>query len=328
LAQRQQCVDLPMDTKVSLVEWVMRRKCWVWDPPSPIWSPEDKGISPPPMNPEDAPALFHPVCVALDGGVTAMHGPQFGVCPEGTSCRCPSNEVFKEKTLQEIRMGVGNSVFEQLTKGGVIQGASMLAGSVMGEFGHPLLVAQSINSASQNNWAELGAIVTGAIGSAVAGKVAAGVGISMATTLIVAALPVYVLKKAVYASLKDCVHTLGCWPTQPVLVDGFCVLPDSAKEGGSPVWFLPPPGTQFQQTSGYMHECQIAACNPDELAQQQIGFHGARVLNCQPLSWENMNTVQQQKLAAAFQHSCSADNSGNCNAGRETHVAILLQQAS
>jgi len=329
LARRQQCVDLPTDTKVFLVEWVMRRKCWVWDPPSPIWSPKDKGISPPPMNPEDAPTLFHPVCTALDGGVTAMHGPQFGVCPEGTACRCPSNEVFKEKTIQEIRMGVSGSVFEQLTQGGVIQGANMVASSVMGEFGYPLLVAQSAKSVSQKNWAELGAIVTGAIGSAVAGKVATGIGVSMVPALLVAALPVYVLKRAVYASLKDCIHTLGCWPAQPVLLDGFCVLPESAKQGGSPVWFLPPSGTLFQRTSGYMDDgCEIAACSPDELAQQEVGFHGARALNCQPLSWKNMDTVQQKKLASAFQHSCSADNSGNCNAGRETQVAILLQQAN
>jgi len=105
----------------------------------------------------------------------------------------------------------------------------------------------------------------------------------------------------------QCADTLGCWPQAPehASVEGTpnaCRLPAKAKEGGSPVWFLPPPGLRMHHSKG---KCILNVCKVEDYLAQRVGFGRSEndwrydgkpnVYNCQPLSFEEL--TQQQKSA-------------------------------
>merc|ERR1719221_176687 len=94
-------------------------------------------------------------------------------------------------------------------------------------------------------------------------------------------------------------------------------MPVDAKQGGSPVWFLPPPGTVLErEPAGWspdgkvLEDCVMDACAFDDYTAQRVGFHGKHVMNCQPLPFADMTIQQKQLFSRAFANSCS---SGQCD---------------
>merc|ERR1719277_50950 len=112
----------------------------------------------------------------------------------------------------------------------------------------------------------------------------------------------------------DCRETVGCWPQKPEErnVANFgstraCRMPAKAEQGGSKLWFLPPPMLRLKHEWG---ECVLEACDKDHLEAQQVGLVAsaklkkypgkANVYNCQPLSFEDMTMDQKQKFIEAL----------------------------
>lgn len=109
----------------------------------------------------------------------------------------------------------------------------------------------------------------------------------------------------------NCKETLGCWPQEPEDVRAnqsrrACRLPKKAQEGGSPVWFLPPPMLRLKHSWG---KCVIDACKPEHVRKQLVGFGESakkkypgkpNVYNCQPLTYEEMTENQKTSFLAAL----------------------------
>merc|ERR1711976_921772 len=71
-----------------------------------------------------------------------------------------------------------------------------------------------------------------------------------------------------------CEQTVGCWPQVPHQVwkgstPKACRMPEKTEEGGSPLWFLPPPMLKMSHSKT---QCILKACTQDELWSQRIGF--------------------------------------------------------
>merc|ERR1712129_415878 len=114
-----------------------------------------------------------------------------------------------------------------------------------------------------------------------------------------------------------CAQTVGCWPTKPVLrkKDGsfVCRMPEEAQAGGSPVWFLPPPGLHVERLEK-VRRCQLRVCSAEDLQSQKVGFgtsaadslsadSKANIYNCQPLTFKDMSAEQQQNFVVLLKDS-------------------------
>lgn len=124
-----------------------------------------------------------------------------------------------------------------------------------------------------------------------------------------------------------CSSTVGCWPQQPdgVSVNGTssaCRLPAKAREGGSPVWFLPPPGLRLKHEMGF---CVLDKCEKSDRVAQTVGLVGDSsgyrpgkpyIYNCQPLAFEIMSAHQRQVFIDRLAESGIEDEYDLSNARR------------
>merc|ERR1712014_134837 len=81
-------------------------------------------------------------------------------------------------------------------------------------------------------------------------------------------------------------------------------MPEKTEEGGSPLWFLPPPMLKMSHSKA---KCILKACKPTELWEQKVGFGKnersenkypgiPNVYNCQPLTFDEMTRGQRKEM--------------------------------
>merc|ERR1719436_2341439 len=87
-----------------------------------------------------------------------------------------------------------------------------------------------------------------------------------------------------------------------------CRVKINAKVGGSPVWFLPVPGTKLK--TDMFGKCIKTNCEIDEWKSQRIGFSEDSFYNCQPLSFEVMTIFQRRALLDKLYHTGVAEEYG------------------
>merc|ERR1712129_30110 len=104
----------------------------------------------------------------------------------------------------------------------------------------------------------------------------------------------------------ECAKTAACWavpPTKQKRRSGSprsCRVSESAKAGGSQVWFLPSPLMKVEKR---FQICSLRPCSEEDKSSQKVGFGGVddqNIYNCQPLIWEDMDETQQTKLTDAL----------------------------
>jgi hypothetical protein len=116
----------------------------------------------------------------------------------------------------------------------------------------------------------------------------------------------------------QCQSTLGCWPQAPILwgvsVNGTrnaCRLPEKAKEGGSPLWFLPPPGLHLKHSKRL---CVLEKCKKADMVAQTVGLGISKnsigryegkpnLYNCQLLSFDRMSPQQRVTFVQRLEDS-------------------------
>jgi len=113
----------------------------------------------------------------------------------------------------------------------------------------------------------------------------------------------------------SCQETVGCWPQRPEktstkTTSRACRMPAKALEGGSQLWFLPPPMLRLKHSWG---KCVLEACKQEHVAAQQVGLVAskntnkypgkANVYNCQPLAFDEMTPKQQEDFLDALRAS-------------------------
>merc|ERR1712129_613323 len=108
----------------------------------------------------------------------------------------------------------------------------------------------------------------------------------------------------------ECAKTAACWAVPPkkqkTRQSGSlrsCRVSESAKTGGSPVWFLPSPMMKVERR---FQICSLRPCSEEEKSSQKVGFGGEdnqNIYNCQPLIWEDMDETQQTKLTDAMSNT-------------------------
>jgi len=291
LGSNEQCLRLSYDSLEDLANYQLVRRCARFPPKSLLWETDDK--NPGDLSQEGDSA----VCQIGTGkgiiGQRKMVAEQVGICPEGTNCKCPRPSVFDRSTTSQYRTHSGKFLSR-----GSFSAASLMRQNVAGS----LLVG------------------TGGVAALIAtGIFVPPVGIAGAAYLAGTALGT-----ALTNADWQCRHTLGCWPNyadqvaskDPVYLelllhdlDGMhnrrpnCRMPEKAKKGGSPMWFMPPPGLAMKVQGG---TCKLTSCSEEDLMQERIGFHAAvknydvipavnpHVYNCQPLSFEDMTPSKQR----------------------------------
>jgi hypothetical protein len=103
-----------------------------------------------------------------------------------------------------------------------------------------------------------------------------------------------------------CEDTVGCWPDKAIknataMGHQVCRMPPKSQQGGSTIWFMPPPMTRTRFTGN--GGCVLDSCSNDQWRLVSVGlqihtskrFGKPLIENCQPLSWEDM-TLSQKKL--------------------------------
>jgi len=177
-----------------------------------------------------------------------------------------------------------------------------------------LLVWRITALSSEKDWAAFAGLVGGI-----------GAGITLTTIvgmpILIAATPMFLIQKGAHAAFKDCARTIGCWPQEGSRSNAnLCSMRSSARDGGSPVWFMPPPGTQLQAESG--QTCKLKACSGDDTILQYVGYDGTSVKNCQPLPYHEMSSSQRQKFLESIRDSCVDET--NCDDVRGQHVKSIV----
>mmetsp|Transcript_92368 Transcript_92368/g.206430 ORF Transcript_92368/g.206430 Transcript_92368/m.206430 type:complete len:540 (-) Transcript_92368:51-1670(-) len=245
------CTELPFDSVETLVQHRMESECLVFSPPSPLWQIDDKLAGTPAMEPgPDA------VCVTPEKnafrrftekvrGLPKDYSMQQGMCPEGTRCKCLNQKLLKRPTAAAIRN----------------------RGIVFFHRG----IASAISLASQ--------ITQGSLSTVFQTMVLNGITITAAITSTIAC-PMFLVSGAANLGFKGvhsiaqfrCQATLGCMPSSVIHVEGRgCRLKPNAKVGGSPLWFLPPPGTKLDRHSAGSL-CRFDRCTRREWKSERVGF--------------------------------------------------------
>jgi len=113
----------------------------------------------------------------------------------------------------------------------------------------------------------------------------------------------------------SCKETVGCWPQRPEKTSTpttrrACRMPAKAQDGGSELWFLPPPMLRLKHSWG---KCVLEVCKPEHVAAQQVGFVAssktskypgkANVYNCQPMAYDEMTAKQKVDFLDALRIS-------------------------
>jgi len=276
----EECARLPFDTVEGLTEYRMQKHCYAFSPPSALWLPNDKG-------PGDLGQFgAHGVCALSQAQEKLKHVnfthsfARHGTCPSGTTCACPITSIRDRQTTSELRKS-GEWLF---VKKGDASAPSILKQYALGFVVSTVVLNMAIGGLtfSAAAIAALDAPLFLLVGSVVSG-----------------------VRVGLHYHEFSCEQTAGCWPERPsrVSVAGThkaCRLPQEASQGGSLLWFLPPPGTHLHHHYG---SCIVAPCKLDETRAQLVGLGGSskswkysgkpNVYNCQPLNFEDMSYSQK-----------------------------------
>lgn len=324
-----QCAGVARDTLWLILDWVIERRCFRWPRPSVLWASSDG-----PYGQGDS----HPSCAV--NGRKAILKPNSASCQEGTWCQCP----LKGETVEEMkRLGPPGDSIQQLAALSK-QAAAMKVAQWMGPLAPAIALGHLFAKAVEKKWADL---ATNAV-AVIAGFLLVN---PLHVPVLLAAVPVWMLKGILKEAFKDCSKTVGCWPGQKKKKvhgrTGNCDMEEEARAGGSPAWFLPPPGLQLirdderimvQTLHGGLpnpqyitkQRCALAACSLEDYSSQRVGFDGARVLNCQPLSWSLMTNAQRELFFSTIHASCTGRSKENdlqavCTGVRRSRVNGLWE---
>jgi len=293
------CMTVSAPTLEALLEFSMKKNCWTWSPPSPLWYYNDKG----PDRITSSPA----VCTVDSNRRKDIQ--RNGQCIEGTTCQCPRRAAGGHKTTSMIR---GDAIIF------VEDGFATL----------PSIVIRRLTRDVQISVARW--VVTG-------GWAASS---SYSATLL--ALPL-VLAKSTYSSFsmvlmgllwgyfnpifqERCSDNVACWPARVskaknVGVSGTkraCRQHKSAQNGGSELWFMPPPGLKLTHKKwSFFNNCKVAPCTKKELLTQRVAFGRSdddkgytgrpNVYNCQPLNFEDMSADEKGAMVQELQKTIEGE---------------------
>jgi hypothetical protein len=323
----RQCLELPSDSLELVTDVAAGKTCQVFHRPSVLWEPSDKGagaLSPGGMNVawmingmlvyrallDYGNPILNVVASSIPWIATGANGrawldrqghaigavctlppehantgdkkhiEQTGMCPEGTKCKCPMTRLRARESTSEIRKD-GLDVFLR-------HGVSEVA----------LFKAQVKNVL-------LVTAVKASLASGLAGGAQAVLATISAPTFLYLGVKLVVFGGFLEYVSHRCASTIGCWPQQPdsVSVNGTwsaCRPPAKAREGGSPVWFLPPPGLRLKHSKGW---CVLDQCKQSDREAQTVGLVSdpkekragkPYIYNCQPLAFEAMSPDQRE----------------------------------
>lgn len=295
IASNTQCRHLGEDVLRSLAEYQMQRRCKTWHPPSLFWVPQDS------MPKDNAESLDMRSQCHLEYYDRYSQNPQDivqeGWCPEGSTCQCPKRFSRNKKSIAEIRSD-GRDTY--------VPDAAAIVPTILAQFQDDLLV-EAVTVSIQS-------VLTNTVVAAVLslGQIVA----SYATMTYAISLFFEVTRTRVETRESwTCESSVGCWPVEPVVQrttnsSRACRLPEAARNGGSPYWFLPPPLLMFSLEP---FGCQLRACTETELESEMVGLSRPRnhrsslgkpnVFNCQPLTFAEMTEEQQAAFAQSL--ACS-----------------------
>jgi len=275
VAKREECA-LPTDTLLLLVEQVWKERCHKWHPPSVFWVYNDKGAT--------AKATHEQACKMhpLDVGSQKNHEEMLvqGMCPEGTSCKCPGT-WFREP-LETSKIRAARVYFT----GGFASSSPFFFGDMMQK-----LWVDVIRDPLARAWLSDFQLVPSFYWFLVSPPY-----------LLITALDTGKVLSSAY-NKWSCSDSVGCWPEHPVRVKrggirGKCRIPEPSPKGRSPLWFMPPPMLKATKKGFFLRSCTLRSCSPAEQRIQKVGFGGSSsrdVFNCQPLIYADM-TADQKKL--------------------------------
>jgi hypothetical protein len=279
----EQCAAMPLDNLERLSMYAMRLKCFTFHSPHPLFLFGDKAagqVSQMPGEPTQVCTLPEEANATKDKSNIV----QRGVCPEGSKCKCPMKSLRDRQTAMQIRLERGQHLW---TKAGA---ASLPV--ITKQYATGFLVSTVV-------------VKMGIQGMAASAALAATLDAPM--FLIMGTLKLSITALFNWAKFQ-CADTLGCWPQAPedAWVEGTpkaCRLPAKAKDGGSPVWFLPPPGLRMHHSKG---KCILNVCKTEDYLAQRVGLGRSvndwrydgnpNVYNCQPLAFEEMTRQQKSAL--------------------------------
>jgi len=277
------CAALLPDTVEDLTDFVLKQECHTWSPPTFLWSSDDKVPDDIALYDYDAVcSVFH---AAAETSRSSRDIVQVGTCPEGTTCQCPDTWAFAKETTSMMRSK--NTMF-------------LKEGSATVPFLLSTIVKKSLAKVATSVLPA--AIIAGTLATFSLKAAIVSAPVIMAT--------VFGLASALLSERGEwrCRYTVGCWPAMPAgdwkpwtkRGGHVCRVPEIAKRGGSPVWFLPPPDMWLERYGLFKRACRLSACTADNDPRvQKVGFSSGKqenIFNCQPLTWERMNTAQRVKL--------------------------------
>lgn len=269
--------NLSPSTILYLSDHVMQLKCWTWPVPSALWVSDDQGPGVTNLARADGTA----VC-AMESGAESSRSDskiqQTGTCVEGTTCECPSTWLSNHESLAELRE---TAFEEQYSADGTATANFFIADA---SEGYKLITSQIQSSLMTGTAA--GVFYYGR--SLSAAILAAPLG---APFILMVGLSVFSFSSTAFQ--WTCDKVVGCWPAEPKRVNGACRLPDATKEGGSTVWFMPPPGFYLEHRTWRVQKCALSACSREDLIAERVEFTEREVYNCQFLTYNEMTTDQQ-----------------------------------
>jgi hypothetical protein len=326
-----QCSELPYDTVEAIAEHMARKKCMTFHAPSVLWQIDDKSpgeitqeafggigtivgmVGARFLLDEDVGVIATNAVAGLASGIASGLGksqgqelpvtavctipPQYntsgskehivqkGSCPEGMKCKCPMTRLRERQKASEIRKE--GSVFFN-------EGVASL----------PSFVSQARFHAQR-------VLIQGTL--SVGFQAALMNALTVPSFLLIAGFQLTGQALWAWATFQ-CQTTVGCWPQEPdrVSVDGTrdaCRMPPKAEEGGSPVWFLPPPGLRIKHSKTF---CVLDKCKKEHWREQKVGIGLSPndwregkpdVYNCQPLSFQVMDRNQREEFIRKLEDS-------------------------
>eukprot|EP00929_Paragymnodinium_shiwhaense_P091242 TRINITY_DN51262_c0_g1_i1.p1 TRINITY_DN51262_c0_g1~~TRINITY_DN51262_c0_g1_i1.p1 ORF type:complete len:562 (-),score=84.53 TRINITY_DN51262_c0_g1_i1:303-1988(-) len=278
IQKNEQCAHMPYDNLEHLASYVMSQRCNVFVAPRPLYIVRDKAHG------QISETLGEPTAVCTipekqidTGNKTKIV--QNGMCPEGSKCKCPMRQIRSRQTAMDIRLDKGQSIFAKAGQASVPAMMAQYSRSLLAATAKGMVLSDLTASASLVAALEIPTFLLS--GSAVLGA------------------------KALYKTWTfTCASTVGCWPQRPDEVSlpstsSACRLPEKTKDGGSPLWFLPPPMLRIHHHKGY---CVLATCLQADYVRQAVGlgisdstrYTGKpNINNCQPLIFEEMTPKQK-----------------------------------
>lgn len=300
----EQCAGMPLDNLERLSMYTMRLKCFTFYSPHPLFLFGDKAAGQVSQMSGEPTA----VCTLPDDVNTTKdkkHIVQHGICPEGSKCKCPMQSLRDRQSTMQIRLEKGQHLWAR--------GGAAALPVITKQYASGFLISTVV-------------VKMGIQGLTASAALAATMDAPM--FLIAGTLKLSITALLNWAKFQ-CADTLGCWPQAPenTRVEGTpkaCRLPAKAKEGRSPVWFLPPPGLRMKHSRG---QCVLDVCKTEDYLAQRVGlgrsendvrYDGSpNVYNCQPLSFEEMTRQQKSALLVRLNETGIAD---------EYDIAGLLSQ--